>query len=63
MGTLQQGNRLTITVVLVTNFNFYAMTRNKIFKKILKSAIKILNLQFKFYGNIIVGTCFDDIIW
>ena len=33
MGTLQQGNGLTITAVLVTNFNFYTMTRNKIFNK------------------------------
>ena len=33
MGTLQQGNGLTITVILVTNFIFYAMTRNKIFNK------------------------------
>ena len=26
MGTLWQGNRLRITAVLVTNFNFYIMT-------------------------------------
>ena len=39
MATLQQGNALTITVELVTNYNFYGMTRNKIL-------IKILNLQF-----------------
>ena len=39
MGTLQQGNRLTITMVLVTNFNFYKMTRNKIFNKDFEFAI------------------------
>ena len=33
MGTLQQGKGLAITVVLVTNFNFCTMTRNKIFNK------------------------------
>ena len=42
MGTLQQGNRLTITVVLVTNFNFYTMTRNKFFNKDFEFAILIL---------------------
>ena len=44
MGTLQQGNRLTITAVLVTNFNFYAMTRNKIFNK----GFEVSNKDFEF---------------
>ena len=44
MGTLQQGNGLTITVVLVTNFNFYAMTRNKIFNK----DFEVSNKDFEF---------------
>ena len=56
MGTLQQGNRSIITAVLVTNFNFYTMTRNKILTE-------ILNLQFEFYRDIIAGKRFDDIIW
>ena len=40
MGTLQQGSGLVIKAVLVTNFNFCTMTRNKVL-------IEILNLQFK----------------
>ena len=63
MGTLQQDNRLTITAVLVTNFNFYTMTRNKIFNKGFEGSNKHFEFAILILWEHYCRKHFDDIIW
>ena len=63
MGTLQQGNGLTITAVLVIKYNdCQRFTEIKILIKVFDVSNKDLKFTNYFYRNIIAEKQFDEII-